>query len=329
MNNPLISVIIPVYKVEKYLNRCLDSVLTQTYHNLEIILIDDGSPDNCGALCDNYAKIDSRIKVIHQVNRGQSAARNVGLENSTGEYVTFVDSDDWIKDDYYEYCIELLEENDVDAIQICFANSNGNSIESSVIPEVKVIENKEILQYYMNSSANTGSYSVCRCLFKRNLLENIKFREGKINEDIDFKFKVLAKAKKLIVSNEIKYFYFQGDASTTRGGLRKKDFDLRDAAEELWNLAKSYDYGNIRFLAKVKKARTAFSFLCKIAYYGIDDSTINEKKIIKELTSEHRKNLRILLKAPLPLSRKILAVGFAFNFNLTKLMILSAKKIGF
>lgn len=95
-NQPLLSVIIPVYKVEKYLRQCVDSVINQTYKNLEIILVDDGSPDNCGKICDEYAEKDKRVKVIHQLNKGLSGARNTGTEQASGEYIAFVDSDDWL-----------------------------------------------------------------------------------------------------------------------------------------------------------------------------------------------------------------------------------------
>lgn len=328
MNKPLISVIIPVYNVEKYLNRCVNSVINQTYKNLEIILVDDGSLDNSGKMCDELVSYDNRIKVIHQANKGQSGARNTGLACCHGDFITFVDSDDWIKNDYYDFCLKLIEENNADVAQIEFSNSNGEIVEKYLKPEISIFEGKEILQYYLYSATvKTGGYSVCRCLFKKCLFYGILFRDGKINEDIDFKYKVLSKANKLVVSNQVKYFYFQDSTSTTRGGLKRKDFDLRDAAEELWKLAKDEDYSDIRFLAKVKKARSAFSFLCKIAYYGIDDSTIDENQIVKELIVEHRKNLKILLKAPLHFSRKVLSVLFVINYYLAKIIIVLAKKL--
>ena len=107
--NSLISVIVPIYKVEKYLRKCVESILSQTHTNLEIILVDDGSPDNCGAICDEYAKQDARIKVIHKPNGGLSDARNAGLDIMTGEYVAFVDSDDWIGPRMYETLLQMLK----------------------------------------------------------------------------------------------------------------------------------------------------------------------------------------------------------------------------
>ena len=109
---PLISIIVPVYKVEPYLRRCVDSILNQTYRNLEVILVDDGSPDNCGSICDAYAKQDSRVKVIHKENGGLSSARNAGLDVMSGAYVGFVDSDDWIEPHMYESLLKLMEKFD-------------------------------------------------------------------------------------------------------------------------------------------------------------------------------------------------------------------------
>lgn len=113
MNN-LISVIVPVYKVEKYIKKCIESIINQTYENLEIILVDDGSPDNCGKICDEYAKKDKRIKVIHKENGGVSSARNLGLEKSNGQYITFIDSDDWIEEEYCEILLTTLKEQNAD-----------------------------------------------------------------------------------------------------------------------------------------------------------------------------------------------------------------------
>ena len=118
MKNDLISIIIPVYKVEKYLEKCIESVLKQTYTNLQIILVDDGSPDNCGKICDEYAKKDSRIEVIHKINGGLSDARNVGINRANGRYIGFVDSDDYIKEDMYEKLINLIKEYNAD-VSIC------------------------------------------------------------------------------------------------------------------------------------------------------------------------------------------------------------------
>ena len=168
---------------------------------------------------------------------------------------------------------------------------------------------------------------MCRCVFDAPTAMRYRFREGKINEDIDWKYKVLRDCHTWVVSNQQKYFYWQGDESTSSGGLKRRDFQLREAADLLEEMASTETYGNIAFLGRVKKARTAFSLLSKIAYYGVADPAIDKKETVKELTREHRKNVGMLLKAPLPLSRKALAVMFATNYSLTEKVIRLAKKI--
>lgn len=327
--NPKISIIIPVYKVEKYLKRCVDSILNQTYKNLEVILVDDGSPDNSPLICDDYAKKDMRIKVVHKKNGGLSSARNAGLGVSTGQYLTFVDSDDWIESDTIEYCVQLIQRYSANAVQFNIALvSDPNVNLQQPVEEVKVYQNKEILEFYLDSSTRgSGGYSVCRCLFEAHTAKQFMFREGKINEDIDYKYKVFRECEKLVVTNQTKYLYWQGDESISTGGLRRKDFELREAAELLCEMTSKETFGRIKFLGEVKKARSAFSFLCKIAYYGVSDATIDKTQIVRELTTEHRKNVVLLLKAPLALSRKILVLLFAINFTITEKAIHIAQKL--
>lgn len=328
-NIKIITVIIPVYNVEKYLRRCIDSVLNQTYKHLEVILVDDGSPDGCPMICDEYAQRDSRVTALHKKNGGQSSARNAALDCPlTGDYVTFVDSDDWIAPDYYEYCVRLIEQTQADIVQVDYTLATDTKIYKKNPPEkIKVYESKEILQHYMTTTTTTGSYSVWRCLISKYLIGDTRFRNGKINEDIDWKYIILSKCQKFVESNQVKYFYYQSGDSTSMGGLKQRDFQLREAADLLAELTSTETYGSIAFLGRVKQARTAFSLLSKMAYFGITDPTIDRKKIISELTHEHRGNLITLLKAPLPISRKVLAVMFAVNFKMTEVVIKLAKKL--
>ena len=311
-----VSIVVPVYKVEKYLSRCVDSVLNQTYKDIEVVLVDDGSPDGCPAICEEYAKKDSRVKVIHKQNGGLSSARNAALDSVlAGDYITFLDSDDWIENDTIEYCVNTLCANKADAIEFCCEETNENKEHTRQPKEIiSVLESKEILEEYLRKEA----YSVCMCLFKKDLFEGLRFREGKINEDIDLKYKVLQRSKRMVYSNQIKYFYFQAGDSISMGGLKRKDFDLYEAAEELNKMTSVEDYGQIRFLGDVKKKRTAFSLLCKIAYYGVADVSLNKDELVKSLTKEHRSNVKTLLKSPMSMSRKGLALLFAINYHIAE-----------
>lgn len=319
-----ISVIIPVYGVEKYLDRCVRTVINQTHKDLEIILVDDGSPDNCPKICDEWASRDARIRTVHRENGGQSCARNTGLSMATGDYITFVDSDDWLANDIYEHCMMLLEKHkEANAIQFDVnLTDTPNACKDQASEEISIYKGKEILEYYLESSTRkSGGFSVCRCLFEASTAKRYRFREGKINEDIDYKYKVLRDSHEWIITNKIGYFYWQGGNSTSSGKLKAKDFQLYEAAEELYCLTRNETYGRIAFLGKVKKARTPFSLLCRIAVWGIGDKSLNENDVVRQLVKEHRKNVVTLLKAPLPLSRKVLSIMFALNFSATRFLV--------
>lgn len=321
MNTLKISVIVPVFNVEKYLVRCVHSLLNQTYENIEIVLVDDGSTDGSGVLCDQLKEMDSRIKVIHKANGGLSSARNAGMTQRSGDYITFIDSDDWIELDTYQHCLDLLRLNNADCVEFSTLMVRDEKPISQKNEKISVYSGKKILQYYMESTTKFGSYSVCRCLFPKESLKNLEFRHGKVNEDIDFKYKALSRCSKLVVTNLYKYHYFQTGNSISVGGLKKRDFDLYEAVDVLNELTQKENYGSIKYLAQIKKARTAFSLLSKIAYCGVADDSLDERTIVKQLLSEHRKNLKQLILSPIPISRKILAIMYCINFSVSKKVI--------
>lgn len=328
MKQELVSIIIPVYKVEKYLARCLESVLNQDYHNLEIILVDDGSPDNSPAICDEYAQKDNRVKVIHKCNGGQSSARNAGMEIATGEYVNFLDSDDWIEPDTISYALSVIRKYNVDAVQYeCLQVTSISEHAHSIKEKVDVLQGDIILEDYMKTVLQTGSYSIICCFVKKKNIENLKFREGKNSEDLDFKFNLLSRCKSIAISNQIKYYYYQSPTSTSNGGLRKGDYDLFEAADILVDAAQKTGNKVVVRLAEAKKARTPFSLLCKMAYFGMNDANLDKEIEKKKLLKEHKANLGKLLKSPMPFSRKILAVMFVVSYGVTEKSIRLAKKI--
>lgn len=327
MKNYKISVIVPIYNVEKYLNRCMESLLSQTYNNIELILVDDGSTDNSSKLCDMYAKKSDRVVVIHKKNGGLGSARNAGVLASTGDYVTFIDSDDWVTVDAYGYMLNVLIEHNCDVVQCSFIQTEEVCCPINDKEHIDIYTNKDILNYYMYYSTKTGSYSVWKFLYKAELVKDIKFREGKINEDIDYNYKVLRRANRLAVSNQVKYFYYQNHESLSTGGLKKRDYDLYEAASELLKLTSEETFKDIKFLGEVKFARTPFSLLSKIAYYGISDSSINKHIIVSKLTDELRMNYKILLRAPIDIMRKLLVIMFCVNFEISELVIRVYKTI--
>ena len=202
----LISVIIPVYKVEKYVEKCIQSVINQTYENLQIILVDDGSPDNCWKICDEYAKKDHRIEVIHKSNGGLSDARNKGLEIAKGEYIGFVDSDDYIEADMYEVLYNLLKQYNAD-VSICnfYTVSQGKISIKNAENGIKEYNRIEILKEILLDK-NIQSYAWNK-LYKKELFDEIKYPIGKKYEDIGTTFFLLEKCNKVVVTGKSEYYY--------------------------------------------------------------------------------------------------------------------------
>jgi glycosyltransferase involved in cell wall biosynthesis len=313
-----ISVVVPVYNVENYLQRCIDSIIAQSYKNLEIIIVNDGSTDKSGEICDNYKKQDIRIKVIHKENGGLSSARNVGIEASTGEYIAFVDSDDWIVGDIYEHCINIFETEQCDVVdfKVVFDDGGINQYNSSDSYNTRIIDEREVLHDYLfRGQTEKAPFSACRKLYKLRLFDTVRFPDGKINEDIATNYRVLTNCKKMVISNKIGYHYFQNSVSTTRNGLMKRDFDLLYACEELQVLTQNAKDDDIKYLVQVKYARSYFSLLAKIAFYGFGDNTINKKTVIKNLTKKLRENYFLLMKSPIPLNRKLMVTALCINIR--------------
>lgn len=198
MNTPLISVIVPVYKVEPYLRQCVDSIRNQTYTNLEILLVDDGSPDNCPAICDAYAAQDPRVRVIHKANGGQSSARNVALDDCTGEYIAFVDSDDWIEPTAYEEMMSFVQVKQLDVVY-CVPNEITDGEVTGTryhyYPDETVVDAKEILARTLRNEISAEPWlKLCH----RRCWDGLRFPEGRIYEDVAIAFYPLVKAERAV-----------------------------------------------------------------------------------------------------------------------------------
>lgn len=213
-----VTVIVPVYHVEQYLARCIDSIISQSYKNLELILVDDGSNDNCGGLCDEYRNKDERINVIHKENGGLSSARNAALDMMTGDYVTFIDSDDFITEDYVEKLMGLIKKYHCD-IAVCDENrfmEKEGVIEWQGSPYKKIKNDicqtaEEGLETYMKQILYDAS--ACMKLYKSNLFENVRYPEGCNYEDIGTTYKLYCKVEKVAFTPAQMYCYFQRDGS--------------------------------------------------------------------------------------------------------------------
>lgn len=217
----MISVIVPVYKVEKYLNRCVDSIINQTYCDLEIILVDDGSPDNCGKICDDYAKKDNRIKVIHKENGGLSDARNAGLNVATGDYIGFVDSDDYIKSDMYKNMISSIKDNDICMCGCEIIDEDGNLLSEDGFKN-QIFLGADIVSNVVLPLKT----SVWNKIFKREFIGDNKFPNGYIHgEDLVFLTNIINPDTKLVTIEYNGYNYIKHSNSITTSSFSKKSFD--------------------------------------------------------------------------------------------------------
>jgi glycosyltransferase involved in cell wall biosynthesis len=220
----MISVIVPIYNVELYVDKCIRSVIEQSYDDFELILVDDGSPDRSGAICDEWAAKDNRIRVIHKANGGLSDARNAGLENAKGEYICFVDSDDWIDHDMLKTLFSMIDRNDVDmsCCNFLHVNSSGEAIRDPAKITSGVLSQDEY--WAMRFSSNLKMYFDVACgkLYRRKLFESVRYPVGIINEDDHVIFDIVNQCNLIAITDQIGYYYLIRDNSIMRSprGIR-------------------------------------------------------------------------------------------------------------
>lgn len=264
----MISVIVPVYKVEDYLDQCVESIVSQTYADLEIILVDDGSPDDCPAMCDAWAERDSRIKVIHKKNGGLSNARNAGMAIARGEYLTFVDSDDWIESDILRLSLQCSKENNADIVAFGVdwiysdRKENPNPLHAAVYYGTDNI----VRTYFQSCMVRT---TVWNKLYKSAVLNDIRFPEGRLHEDEFFTYRVLAKANVAAVIDTIGYHYRQRSDSIM-GTYNLRHLDALEAMKEKAEFL-SQNYADL--LPRFHREQMSFCFnqYCMILKYASAD----------------------------------------------------------
>ncbi|MGL5150605.1 MAG: glycosyltransferase family 2 protein [Clostridium sp.] len=279
--NPKISIIVPVYKVELYLEKCIDSILNQTFKDFELILVDDGSPDRCGEICDEYAKKDNRIKVIHKENGGLSSARNAGLDIAKGEYIGFVDSDDWIEVNMYEVLYNLCCDNDADIVSCKALNlyEGKDIVKRFNEKKIKLYEGKiNILDAHYNREFN---FSLCTKLIKTKKINKLRFKEGMISEDVIFMIKLYNQIERLVYTTEQKYIYFHRKESITTSGISFKRLD------NLYHSIDLYNYLDNRYKNQVIKGAQGYS-------HGLAIEIVNEKTIFKN--RKLLKNIKVIFQ---------------------------------
>lgn len=225
---PKISVIVPVYKVEKYIHKCVDSILAQTFTDFELFLVDDGSPDNCGRICDEYAEKDSRIIVIHKENGGLSDARNVAIDRAKGEYLTFIDSDDYVAEKHLEtlYNALISTNSDIAIANITsFSNKDYNTKFYVPAEKITVLETKEkIFETMLTPCA-------CAKLYRLSVFDDIRYPVGRLYEDVFVYHEILAKANRVVLTGVNSYYYLIRSDSIMHQEYKLQFTDIIDALE--------------------------------------------------------------------------------------------------
>ena len=242
MNSGKVSIIVPIYKVEQELDRCIQSILKQSYANLEIILIDDGSPDKCPKMCDTYAQQDSRIKVLHKENGGLSDARNAGLDIATGEFFAFIDSDDWVADNFIECLVGSIIETDPDIAVCGFALVNNLGQMRHYVAD----KEREILEHDQALSAlfvqQKFECTICTKMYRRILFKNIRFPKGRLYEDIAVSLPLFDKSRRCVIINNELYYYFQRSGSIVNSKFSKKRLDMLEYVQKMIDYSHAHNH---------------------------------------------------------------------------------------
>lgn len=286
MDKPLISVIVPIYKVEDYLDRCIESIVNQTYHNLEIILVDDGSPDNCPLMCDKWAKKDKRIKVIHKENGGLSDARNAGMEIATGEYISFVDSDDLVDVVFLEELHRVADKTGAElvACDLQLFRSENELARSPKIVGYKEYSSEQALSQLIKGK---GFRAVAwNKLYKADLLLAERFEYGKLHEDEFFTYRIISKCSRLVFVDAPLYYYRQRQDSIM-GAKSLRHLDGLEAGLQRLSFLKE-NYPNLYY-----SDRVTYCIGCINGYVIADSGRFEKANQAKKKIKAYRKCVEI------------------------------------
>lgn len=319
----MISVIVPVYNVENYLNECVESICAQSYTDMEIILVDDGSTDGCPALCDEWAHEDSRVKVIHKPNGGLSDARNVGIDIAKGEYISFVDSDDMIAPDMVEYLVKLIENSD-SVISVCqrlLIDENGKKYACNP-PKIKesVIKGRgNCMRTFLESSdIDTVAWGK---LYKTSLFKNVRYPKGKFHEDVFTTYKLIAQCESIAIGWERKYFYRVRTGSITQISFTEKHLDAINGKED------QYEFISREFPRLKISAEGGIIYACNQCLLRLSRSNADYTPFIDDFKIKYHKHIKSYLNGRYKLIGKLFAIVCWINPMLVLKSIRIIKRI--
>lgn len=298
----LVSVIIPVYDVEKYLRRCIDSVCNQTHKKLEIILVDDGSPDACPQICDEYSKLDSRVKAIHQSNQGLSAARNAGIDISEGDWLCFVDSDDFVDPNFVGDLLEAAVTNDCLTARCKRKLAYLDTIDKQPPKEIKIFNWFEFAVFLDNTPGYT-LYSVCWSIYHKSLFEELRFPPYGHTEDAPVSTQVLwlAREKNFAVSNQTLYYYYQRPSSILRGSTSLNVLNRYEAFDwilSFWKSKNESEMIDIYFRMYFTYLVLDYTNLCRDLPLEVEKYSYLRNVIEQNVENARRLNLKVAVLPP-------------------------------
>lgn len=317
---PLISVVIPVYNVAEYLPRCLDSVLASTYDNLDIILVDDGSTDISGQICDRYAAQDSRIRVIHQPNGGISAARNTGIENARGQYITFIDSDDYIDEDMIEYLYDLLTKHHCRmSLSSHYVVYNGNKrAMGNGVPDEKRTAKDCITRMCYQGDIDTSAWAK---LYETSVFKSIRYPKRKLFEDIGTTYKTFLASKYIACGFEPKYYYDIRDNSITTTSFNIHKLDLLEQTDRMAEEV-------MAIYPELKNAVLSRCVYARFSTLNLMLDTEEYRSIRDEIVCYIKRNAsKVLQDRKVPFGNKVAICLLCCNFDLYKYVWVKFKNL--
>ncbi|WP_243137948.1 glycosyltransferase family 2 protein [Faecalibacterium prausnitzii] len=300
--------IVPVYESEKYLDRCVQSILNQTYQDFELILVDDGSPDNSPLLCDKWAENDSRVYVIHKENGGASSARNAGLKIAKGRWIAFADSDDWLDRTALKTLYDLANQYNV-PMAIGGMRVVQKYTDASIVMKqnAKVLSNADLMSRFFRLNGEPDTHSVCGAIIRHDILEDYSFIEGRMNEDVETCYYLARKCEAAVYTDAPLYNYFKNIEGVTNSGFSKKKLDLLDiwdiVQKQVEQFTPEYSYA-----CEMNCKRARFTLLTQMSLNGYDHDDSLMKKTKQQLKKEVRQSFWPLMKWKMPISRKVLLV---------------------
>lgn len=315
-----LSIIVPIYNVEKYLDRCVSSILNQTFTDFELILVDDGSPDNCGKMCDEYAKQDSRVKVIHKKNGGLSDARNYGIDIAKADYISFVDSDDYVAVDMYKILYDNLIQNDADVSTCgyykCYKDKNIPNFKECK-EDVYILSPKEAIQGVLEDKKI--SVEAWGKIYKTSLFDNVRYPVGRLSEDAFTTPTILNKAKKVVATTQPLLYYSMREDGITGSDFKIRDLDVIDAYKLNLKLVRD----KFPSLTKQAEFRVLWSYTYVLKKM-LESKKLTDFEEYNKIVSIIRRNTFKILSNPyFSIQKKLAVCCLLFNKKLYKRLILA------